>query len=252
MKIISWNVNGIRAILNKGFFEDVKNLHADILCIQETKAHPDQVDTKLTMYEHNSWSSAEKKGYAGTAVFSKIKPLHASEGIGIPEHDKEGRVLTLEFEKFFLVNVYVPNSGRELVRLKYRAQWDNDFLQYLKHLEKKKPVVACGDFNVAHTAKDLANPVSNYNKTAGYTQVEIDGLEQFIASGFVDTFREFHTEGGHYTFWSYMFHARKKNIGWRIDYFLISNTLRPKLKEAFIVDTVMGSDHCPVGITLDV
>lgn len=250
MHLVSWNVNGIRAILNKGFFEDVKKLHADILCIQETKAHPDQVDTKLDMYEHHFWSSADKKGYAGTAVFSKIKPLHVSEGIGIPEHDKEGRVLTLEFEKFFLVNVYVPNSGRGLVRLKYREKWDTDFLHYLKKLEKKKAVVVCGDFNVAHTRIDLANPDSNYNKTAGFTQKEIDGFEQFLKSDFIDTFRESHKEGGHYTFWTYMFNARKKNVGWRIDYFLVSKELRSKVKSAIIYKDIMGSDHCPVGIEL--
>ena len=252
MRLVSWNVNGIRAILNKGFYDAVKKLDADILCIQETKAHPDQVDAKLPMYEHHFWNAADKKGYAGTAVFSKVQPLHVTQGIGISAHDTEGRVLTLEFEKFYIVNVYVPNSGRGFVRLNYRAQWDKDFLQYLKHLEKKKPVVVCGDFNVAHTAKDLANPSSNYNKTAGYTQVEIDGIEQVIASGFVDTFREFHTEGGHYTFWSYMFHARKKNIGWRVDYFFFSHALRQNLKEAVIVDTIMGSDHCPVGVMLSI
>lgn len=250
MKIISWNVNGIRAILNKGFFEDVKNLHADILCIQETKAHPDQVDTKLTMYEHHYWNSAEKKGYAGTAIFSKIKPLHVSEGIGIQEHDKEGRILTLEFEKFYLVNVYVPNSGRELVRLKYREKWDHDFLHYLKTLEKKKPVIVCGDFNVAHTRIDLANPDSNYNKTAGFTQKEIDGFENLLKSDFIDTFREFHKDGGHYTFWTYMFNARKNNVGWRIDYFLVSKELRSKIKGVEIHKNIMGSDHCPVGIEL--
>ena len=250
MKLISWNVNGIRACVTKGCLDFVKKENPDIFCIQETKAHPDQVDEILKQYEHHYWNSAEKKGYSGTAIFSKIKPLAVSYGIGTEEHDTEGRVITIEFEKYYLVNVYVPNSGRGLVRLKYREKWDRDFLGHLKKLEKKKPVIVCGDFNVAHTEIDLKNPKENYNKTAGYTQVEIDGIDRFIKSGFIDTFREFTKEGGNYTFWSYMFSARKKNIGWRIDYFLISTTLRPKLKEALILPQVMGSDHCPIGIVL--
>lgn len=251
MKILSWNVNGIRSVLKKGFVDIAKKSDANIFCIQETKAHPDQVDTNLPMFGHHFWSSAEKKGYAGTAVFSKIKPLRVNEGMNTPEHNSEGRLLTIEFDAFFLVNVYVPNSGRELIRLKYREKWDNDFLAYLKDIEKKKPVIVCGDFNVAQTAKDLANPEANYNKTAGYTQKEIDGFERLIRAGFIDTFREFNTDKGQYTFWSYMFNARKKNIGWRIDYFLISASLRKKLKSAFILNNVMGSDHCPVGIDIN-
>lgn len=253
MKIISWNVNGIRAVLKHGFITSVKKYDGDILCIQETKAHRDQVDIGLPMYPHVSWSSpTAKKGYAGTAIFSKIKPLHVTEGLGTKEHDQEGRVLTAEFDHFYVVNVYVPNSGRGLPRLKYRSQWDADFLAYLKKIEQKKPVIVCGDFNVAHTRIDLANPDTNYNKTAGFTQVEIDGFEKIIKTGFIDTFREFVKEGGQYSFWSYMFNARKKNIGWRIDYFLISPTLRPRLKKAFILSDVIGSDHCPVGIEISI
>ncbi len=250
MKLLSWNVNGIRAVLNKGFLEFVKKEDPDILCIQETRAHPSQVDIMLSEYLFHYWNSAEKAGYAGTAIFSKIKPLAAKEGMAIAEHDQEGRILTLEFKDHFLVNVYAPNSGRGLPRLKYRERWDTDFLHYLKQLEKTKPVIACGDLNVAHTPLDLAHPIENYNTTAGFTQVEIDGFEKIIRSGFIDTLREFDKEGGNYTFWSYMFNARKKNIGWRIDYFLISTALRPKLQQAFILPQVMGSDHCPVGIVM--
>jgi len=250
MKILSWNVNGIRAMFKKDFIAQVKRLNPDILCVQETKAHPDQVDEKLTMYEHHFWNAAEKKGYAGTAIFSKHKPLNVTYDIGVKKHDNEGRVITLELEKFYLVNVYVPNSGNGLVRLSYRKTWDKDFLKYLKKLEKKKPVVLCGDLNVAHTEIDLKNPKPNYNKTAGYTQTEIDGFDNFVNAGFVDTFREFVKEGGHYSFWSYRFSARKKNIGWRIDYFLVSKKLKSKVKDSFILSKVMGSDHCPVGVKL--
>lgn len=251
MKIISWNVNGIRAVLARGFVQIVTKTDGDIFCIQETKAHPEQVDMQLSQYPYRFWSTpTAKKGYAGTAIFSKIKPKDITYGIGIKEHDQEGRVITVEFDTFFLVNVYVPNSGRGLPRLKYRERWDHDFLQHLRNLEKKKVVIVCGDFNVAHTEKDLANPKTNYNKTAGYTQVEIDGFQSVLDAGFIDTFREFVKERGYYTFWSYMFNARKKNIGWRIDYFLISKALRSKLKKAFILPDVMGSDHCPVGIEI--
>ena len=250
MKLVSWNVNGIRAVLGKGFLEFVKKENPDVLCIQETKAHPDQVDKILDNYDHHFWNSAEKKGYSGTAVFSKHQPLSVDYGMGIKDHDNEGRVISLEFEKYYLVNVYVPNSGRGLPRLDYRQQWDKDFLSFLKKLEKNKQVIVCGDFNVALTEIDLANPKSNYNKTAGYTQIEIDGLNSFMKSGFIDTFREFDKEGGNYTYWSYMFNARMKNVGWRIDYFLISSELKNKLEKAFILPKVMGSDHCPVGILL--
>lgn len=256
MRLISWNVNGIRACIRKKCLDPIPKLQPDIFCMQETKAHPDQIDKTLgdfplQDFPYHYWSSAEKAGYAGTAIFSKIKSLSVSYGMNIKEHDQEGRIVCCEFADFYLVNVYVPNSGRELPRLKYRQQWDKDFLYYLKTLEKKKPVIICGDFNVAHTELDLANPKSNYNKTAGYMQEEIDGLENFLKAGFIDTFREFHKEGGQYTFWSNMFGARARNVGWRIDYFLISSSLRKKLKDAFILPKIMGSDHCPVGIEVE-
>lgn len=251
VKIISWNVNGIRAVWKKGFIDFVKKESPDILCVQETKAHPDQVDQKLTEYPHHFWNSAERKGYAGTAVFSKIEPLSVRYGLGETQNHKgEGRIITFELKDFFLVNVYVPNSGRGLDRLKFRAEWDEEFLSYLKSLEKKKPVIICGDMNVAHTDIDLANPKPNYNKTAGYTQVEIDGLQRLIDSGFIDSFREFNKEKGQYTFWSQMFNARARNIGWRIDYFLVSKRLHGKMQRSFILPAVMGSDHCPVGLEL--
>ena len=255
MKLISWNVNGIRACIKKKCLDPIPKLNPDIFCIQETKAHPDQVDTSLKdfpleSFPYRYWNAAEKAGYAGTAIFSKTKPLQVTNDMNQKEHDKEGRIIAAEFADFFLVTVYVPNSGRELVRLKYRQEWDRDFLHYLKQLEKKKPVIVCGDFNVAHTEIDLKNPKSNYNKTAGYMQEEIDGFQRFVDAGFMDTFREFHKEGENYTFWSNMFGARGKNIGWRIDYFLISSALRSKLKTAFILPKIMGSDHCPVGIEI--
>ena len=250
MKILSWNVNGIRACVKKKCLDPLTEINPEIFCIQETKAHPDQVDKILTQFEYHYWNAAEKAGYAGTAVFSKIKPLSVSYGLGIKEHDQEGRAITLEFTDFFLVNVYVPNSGRGLPRLQYRKTWDADFLLYLKTLEKKKPVVVCGDMNVAHTEIDLANPKENYNKTAGYTQVEIDGFDHLQHAGFIDSFREFTKGPGHYSYWGQWNNLRARNIGWRIDYFLISLSLRPRLKEAFILPKVMGSDHCPVGIVV--
>ncbi len=245
-------MNGIRAVWKKGFLDFVKAENPDVLCIQETKAHPDQVDQKLTEYEHHFWNSAERPGYAGTAVFSKIKPISVQYNFGGKEnHKEEGRIITVEFENFYLVNVYTPNSGRELVRLKYRQEWDDLFLNYVLKLEKKKPVIICGDLNVAHTEIDLANPKSNYNKTAGYTQIEIDGIQKIFDAGYIDSFREFVKEKGHYSFWSQMFNARARNVGWRIDYFLVSPKARKNLKKAFILPAVMGSDHCPVGIELE-
>lgn len=251
MKIISWNVNGIRAVLNKGFIDFVKKENPDILCIQETKAHPSQVDVGLKEYEHHFWNTAEKKGYSGTAIFSKIKPLSVRYGIDIAEHDKEGRVICLEFEKFFLITVYTPNSGEGLKRLSYRQGWDKEFLQFVKKIEKEKPVIFCGDLNVAHTDIDLANPQSNYNVTSGYTQIEIDGLEQYFKHGFIDSFRVFHPEPKQYSYWTYRFNCRAKNIGWRIDYFLVSRNLKSKMKDSFILPKVLGSDHCPVGLVLE-
>jgi exodeoxyribonuclease-3 len=254
MKLISWNVNGIRAIAKKNFIEDLEAMAPDILCLQETKAQDDQVAETLAAIEdyHIYSNSAERKGYSGTAVLSKIKPLAISNDIGIPEHDKEGRVQCLEYEKFFLINVYVPNSGNELKRLVYRQDWDRALFSYLKNLEIAKPVIVCGDFNVAHKAVDLARPKENYNKSAGYMQEEIDGMERFSRGGFVDTFRHLHPDvSGKYSWWSYRTGARPKNIGWRIDYFLVSKSIIHTISEAFILDQVMGSDHCPVGIVTD-
>lgn len=249
MKIISWNVNGIRAVLRKGFLDFVKKENPDILCIQETKAHPEQVDMKLNDYPFHVWNSAEKKGYSGTAIFSKKQSLTMKRDNQFFE-DNEGRVLTLEFEKFYLVNVYVPNSGRGEGRLVFREKWDAHMLKYVKDLEKVKPVILCGDLNVAHTDIDLSNPKENYNKTSGYLQEEIDGLENYLKNGFIDSFRHFNNKPRNYTYWSYMFQARRRNIGWRIDYFLISRNFMSNVKKAFILKDVEGSDHCPVGIEL--
>jgi exodeoxyribonuclease III len=253
MKIVSWNVNGIRAIAKKTFFTDLEHLGMDILCLQETKALDDQVAEALKPLSsyHIYSNSAERPGYAGTAIISKIKPLNVTKGISAPVHDSEGRVICLEFETFFLVNVYVPNSGSELKRLDYRQNWDKAFFDYLKDLEKVKPVIVCGDFNVAHKAIDLAHPKANYNKTAGYMQEEIDGMDMFIGGGLADTFRRLYPDvTERYSWWSYRAGARSKNIGWRIDYFLVSDFFLPSVKDAFILEDMTGSDHCPVGIVL--
>lgn len=254
MKILSWNVNGIRAIAKKSFFSDLELLQPDITCLQETKAQDDQVAETLAPLSglHIYSNSATRPGYSGTAVISKIKPLNVTHDIGIAEHDTEGRVLCLEFEQFFLVNVYVPNSGSELLRLGYRQEWDSAFFAYLKKLEKTKPVVVCGDLNVAHRSIDLARPKENYNKTAGYMQEEIDGMDRLTGDALSDTFRHFYPDmAGRYTWWSFRAGARPKNIGWRIDYFLVSRSFLPKVKDAFIHEEISGSDHCPVGIILD-
>ena len=252
MRIISWNVNGIRAAANKGFADIVKEMNCDIICLQETKAQDDQVREAVANLEgfHMYTNSAEKKGYSSTAIFSKIKPIAVTNDMGIAEHDKEGRVIAAEFENFFVVTAYVPNSKSELERLGYRQQWDADFLNYLKSLEKKKPVIVCGDMNVAHQAIDLKHPKANYNKSAGYTQIEIDGMTNFINAGLIDSYRHFYPEKIEYTWWSYRAGARANNVGWRIDYFLVSNSYLPQLKDSFILHQVMGSDHCPVGIDL--
>jgi exodeoxyribonuclease III len=253
MKIVSWNVNGIRAIAKKTFFTDLELLNTDILCLQETKAQEHQVAealTPLTNY-HIYSNSALKPGYSGTSVISKIKPLNVTKGIHLDEHNTEGRVLCLEYEAFFLVNVYVPNSGSELKRLGYRQDWDKAFFEYLKNLEKQKPVIVCGDLNVAHKPIDLAHPKANYNKTAGYMQEEIDGMDMFTGGGLKDTFRHLFPEAtGRYSWWSYRAGARTKNVGWRIDYFLVSESFLPSVKNAFILEEVTGSDHCPVGIEI--
>ena len=249
MKLISWNVNGLRAVLKKNFLEFLAAEKPDVLCLQETKCTPDQVEQLWPASYTTFWNSAEKKGYSGTAIFTKERPLKVTPHIGVTEHDKEGRVLTAEYADFFLVNVYVPNSKRELTRLAYRQQWDKDFLAYLKKLEKKKPVIWCGDLNVAHTEIDLSNPKANA-KNHGFTPEERAGFDAVVKAGFVDTFREFEKSGGHYTWWSPMSNARARNIGWRLDYFLISQSLRPQLKHATILPHIPGSDHCPVVIEM--
>lgn len=254
MKIISFNVNGIRAIVKKGFETSLNEMAPDVIGFQETKANNEQVKEALALVKGYElfYSSAQRPGYSGTAVLTKHKPLNVIEGLGIEEHDQEGRTLTLEFEKFFLVNCYVPNSGSELARLGYRQQWDKDMLAFLKNLEKKKPVVYMGDLNVAHQPIDLANPKSNYNKSAGYMQEEIDGLSNYLSAGFIDTFRSKFPDTVKYSWWSARFNSRAKNVGWRIDYCLISPSLLPHLRDAFILNEVMGSDHCPVGIELEI
>ncbi len=254
MKLISWNVNGIRAIAKKNFFNDLDRINPDLICLQETKANEEQVAETLKSFSgHYVYSnSAEKPGYSGTSVISKIPPLKVTKGINLKEHDKEGRVLCLEFEPYYLVNVYVPNSGSELKRLNYRQDWDKAFYNFLKTLEMSKPVIVCGDFNVAHKEIDLARPKENYNKTAGYTQQEIDGMDRFTNGGLVDTFRHFSPdEKSRYSWWSYRAGARSKNIGWRIDYFLVSKSFLPSVNKAFILEELTGSDHCPVGIEVE-
>ena len=253
MKIISWNVNGIRAVAQKNFFADFEALAPDILCLQETKAQDDQVAETLSPIDgyHIFSNSAEKKGYSGTAIISKTKPLSVTKGIGIEEHDNEGRVLCAEYENFYLVTVYVPNSGSDLKRLAYRQTWDLAFFNYLKNLESQKPVLVCGDLNVAHRPIDLTHPKANYNKYAGYMQEEIDGMDRFTQGGLVDSFRHFYPEKtGAYSWWSYRAGARAKNVGWRIDYFLVSERFMPQVKSASILPEIMGSDHCPVAIEL--
>ena len=250
MKFISWNVNGIRACLEKGFMDFFRRIDADVFCIQETKAQPDQVQLNTPGYEQY-WNSAVKKGYSGTLVFSKIKPIGVVNNLGITKHDQEGRVIAVEFQQYYLVNVYTPNSQRELVRLDYRTnEWDTAFIDYVKTLEKSKPVIICGDLNVAHKPIDLTHPKAN-ERNAGYTIEERTSFDRYIQSGFIDTFREFTKEGGHYTWWSYMGRAREKNVGWRIDYFLISGSLRPSLKTSRILPEIMGSDHCPIEMIIE-
>ncbi len=252
MKIVSWNINGIRAITKKDFFEDIASINPDILCLQETKAQDAEVEKALAeMTDYNQYyNSAETKGYSGVAILSKTKPLSITYDMGIEEHDQEGRVLCAEFDKFYLVNVYVPNSGQELVRLDYRKKWDTDFRNYLLSLKETKPVILCGDLNVAHQAIDLKNDKANYNKTAGYTQVEIDGMDNFLEAGFVDSFRHFHPDEVVYTYWSYRFKARERNTGWRLDYFLVSNSLLNNVNNVEILSQYYGSDHCPIRLEL--
>lgn len=249
LKLISWNVNGIRAALKKGLDDFLKSENPDIICFQETKAEQSQVDWEPEgMYQY--WNSAEKKGYSGTAIFTKIKPISVRNGIGVPEHDKEGRVIALEFSRVWLVTVYTPNSQNELKRLDYRCNsWDKDFLAYVKSLEESKPVIFCGDLNVAHKPIDLANPGPN-KRNAGFTDEERAGFDNIVESGFLDSFRLFNQEPGQYSWWSYRAGARARNVGWRIDYFCVSDSLKSDIKHAGILQDVMGSDHCPVTLEL--
>lgn len=252
--IVSWNVNGIRAIVKKDFAEDVKAMNPDILCLQETKGQPEDVRTALQLfpdYELAVNSSKARKGYSGTAILSKQKPLEVYYDMGIEEHDQEGRVIAAEFDQYFVVTVYTPNSGAGLKRLDYRADWDEAFRNYILSLEEKKPVIICGDLNVAHQEIDIARPKANYNKSAGYTQTEIDGLDNLLAEGYVDTFRLKYPDEVKYSWWNYRFQARERNVGWRIDYFLVSEKLKDQVSEAHIYNEYFGSDHCPVAIKIN-
>ncbi len=249
MKLVSWNVNGLRAIMKKDFIESMKSIDADVLCLQETKAQDDQVMEALFEItgEYDVYvNSAERKGYSGTAMICKKAPASVVSDIGVSEHDTEGRVLTADLGDYYLINTYVPNSGNGLVRLDYRMDWNKSLFDHMKKLEQEKPVILCGDLNVAHQPIDLANPKSNYNKTAGYTQDEIDGLTYYLENGFVDSWRAQHPEEVKYSWWSYRFNSRAKNVGWRLDYFLVSNSLMDRVVETDILNDYHGSDHCPV------
>ncbi len=252
MRFVSWNVNGIRAVMKKDFVNAVDGMQTDVLCLQETKAQDDQVAEALAELEgfYLYSNSAEKKGYSGTAILSRQQPLDVQYDMGIEAHDKEGRVISAEFNDYFLVTVYTPNSGSELKRLDYRQHWDRDFLSYIKSLETQKPIIVCGDLNVAHRDIDLARPKPNYNKSAGYMQAEIDGMDAYLAADLIDSFRYKHPETVKYSWWSYRAGARAKNVGWRIDYFLTSTELKDRIEHADILTDVMGSDHCPVLLDL--
>ena len=250
IKLVSWNVNGLRACLGKGFMDSFHSLEADVICLQETKMTQGQAELDLTGYEEY-WNSAVKKGYSGTAVFSRISPVRVNLGMGIPEHDQEGRILTLEFPDFYLVDVYTPNSQRELARLAYRMKWEDDFRAYLINLDRQKPVIACGDMNVAHEEIDLKNPKSNH-KNAGFTDEERAKMTELLQSGFIDTYRRLYPDRtGAYSWWSYMGGARDRNVGWRIDYFVASHTLAGSIRDAMIFPDIYGSDHCPIGLEID-
>ena len=251
MKCISWNVNGIRACINKGFFDFFKEIDADIFCIQETKCQPDQIDLNIEGY-YTYMNSAERKGYSGTAIFTKKKPISVKYGIGIEEHDKEGRVITLEFEKFYMVTIYTPNSKRELERLEYREVWEDEIRKYLIDLKDKKPVIMCGDLNVAHKEIDLKNPKTN-RRNAGFTDEEREKMTKLLEVGFVDSFRYLYPDLiDQYSWWSYMGKAREKNVGWRIDYFIVSEDVKEKISEAKIHPEIYGSDHCPVELEIKI
>lgn len=249
MKFISWNVNGIRACLQKGFMDFFNDADADVFCLQETKLQEGQCALELPGY-HQYWNYAEKKGYSGTALFTRQEPLNVTYGLGVPEHDHEGRVITAEYPDYYLVTVYVPNSQRELARLGYRQQWEEAFLHYIKTLEQSKPVIYCGDLNVAHQEIDLKNPRTNHHN-AGFTDEERECFTRVLESGFIDTYRHFYPDQENaYTWWSYMMNARAKNVGWRIDYFVASESLRGRLTDTRIYDQILGSDHCPIGLEL--
>jgi exodeoxyribonuclease-3 len=254
LNLLCWNVNGIRAIVKKDFLKDIKSLNPDIICMQEIKSSVEEARSVFElMREYKGYANASKarKGYSGTAILSKEEPLNVSYDIGIEEHDQEGRVVTVEYPRFFVVTVYVPNAGEELRRLDYREKWDTDFREYIATLKRRKPVVVCGDFNVAHQPIDIARPKDNYNKSAGYTQREIDGFQKFIDEGFCDTYRHFYPTEIKYTYWNNLFNSRARNVGWRIDYFLVSQSLMPHVRGAAIYDQLMGSDHCPIGLELE-
>lgn len=254
MKLISWNVNGLRAVINKGFEDFFKEANADIFCLQETKMQVEQLGEdakKIFDGYYQYWNCAEKKGYSGTAIFTKKEPISVSYGIGIEEHDKEGRVITLEYENFYIVDCYTPNSKRELERLEYRMIWEDELRNYLLNLNKRKPVILCGDLNVAHKEIDLKNPKTN-RRNAGFTDEEREKMTRLLDSGFTDSFRFLYPNKENcYSWWSYMGHSREKNIGWRIDYFIVSNSIESKIKESYIYQNILGSDHCPVGLELD-
>ena len=251
MKLISWNVNGLRAVMNKGFKEFFESIDADAICLQETKLQEGQIEFAPEGY-YTYWNSAVKKGYSGTVIFTKAKPINVTYGIGIEEHDQEGRVITAEYEEFYLVDCYTPNSQRELTRLDYRMKWEDDFRKYLEELNQKKPVILCGDLNVAHNEIDLKNPKTNRHN-AGFTDEERNKMTELLGAGFTDSFRYLYPDKTDiYSWWSYMFHAREKNAGWRIDYFIVSNSIKDKIKDSKILTEIMGSDHCPVELDIEI
>lgn len=254
LHLVNWNVNGIRAIIKKDFLKDIKTMNPDILCFQETKASSEEVKTTLELmpdFKLHVNSCKTRKGYSGTTILTKVDPINVTCDIGVEEHDQEGRVMTAEYPEFYLVTVYVPNAGEGLKRLDYREKWDTDFRNYLVNLQTKKPVIICGDFNVAHQPIDIARPKENYNKAAGYTQREIDGFTKLLEAGFVDTFRRLYPDTVKYSYWNYLFNSRSRNVGWRIDGFLVSESLMSKVKDAMIYNEYLGSDHCPVAIRLE-
>ena len=252
-RLISWNLNGVRAVQKKGLVDIIYHINPDIIGFQETKAQDDQVLEALKELNgyHICSSSADKKGYSGTAILSKKEPIDICYGLGIDEHDHEGRLICAEYSDFYFINTYVPNSGGDLHRLNYRSKWDNDLLEFILNKQNNKPVFLCGDLNVAHQPIDLKNPKANYNKTPGYTQKEINGMSQFIENGYTDTFRHFYPDEIKYSWWSYRFNSRARNIGWRLDYFLASKNAMEIVKDAYIMNDIMGSDHCPVGIDIE-